>query len=60
MLGNLSMRASTLINLRQRFLTVYMLREMGDALESRRMRIDDEYSETGATGNRLRNLALKS
>jgi hypothetical protein len=29
--------------LRLRFLTLYVLREMGDALESRRMRIEDEY-----------------
>jgi LTXXQ motif family protein len=29
--------------LRLRFLTLYVLREMGDALESRRMRMEDEY-----------------
>jgi len=29
--------------LRLRFLALYMLREMGDALESRRTRIEDEY-----------------
>jgi zinc resistance-associated protein len=29
--------------LRLRFLTLYVLREMSDALESRRMRIEDEY-----------------
>jgi hypothetical protein len=29
--------------LRLRFLSLYVLREMGDALETRRMRIEDEY-----------------
>jgi acyl carrier protein phosphodiesterase len=29
--------------LRLRFLTLYVLREMGDALETRRVRIEDEY-----------------